>query len=278
MATWLIEFLKDNGGKYIRLTWFSIAVLMVMGCNISRSLLYYPQSISEKRLEYINKNYTDVSEQRLSTVKNVRLHGWLIKKNMQKLPTVFYFGGNAEEVSLNIEDFHERINANFVLFNYRGYGLSTGKPSETALKQDAQEIFEYFSKEYSLKKEHIFVMGRSLGSGIAMFLAANNAVHKVILISPYCSIAEVAYDHFPDFLVNLMLSDRWETSKLVERIQSPVLLLAASDDEIIHFRHTRKLYESIGSEKKLIRIENCGHNTISFRLDYWKELNDFIGL
>jgi hypothetical protein len=195
-------------------------------------------------LEQIQRNYDHISEHTLKAEVGVTLHGWLIRKDMKGLPTIFYYGGNAEEVSLNIEEFNERIEANFVLFNYRGYGLSEGSPSEKLLKTDAQQIYDYFKHEFALNEGQIVVMGRSIGSGVACHIAAHNPVDKTILVTPYESIAAVGYDHFPEFLVNMLLSDRWENRKLANRIRSPVLFLVAANDEIIHPRHARALYDA----------------------------------
>lgn len=247
-----------------------------MGCNLSRNMLYYPQGISSARLEMIREKYDHVSEYTLETGDGTQLHGWVIRKNLGNMPTVFYYGGNAEEVSLNIEEFSSEIDANFVLFNYRGYGLSEGSPAEKLLKQDAIHIYEYFTSEFSLGEKNIILMGRSIGSGIACHLATRKPVGKIILITPYESIAAVGYDHFPDFLVNLMLSDRWDNLKLAGQIHSPTLFLVAANDEIIHPRHARVLYDSLHGEKKFVEIPDRDHNSVSLHPEYWTALRQFI--
>ena len=102
-------------------TMVSVTIMSLISCNVSRKMLYYPQQISENRLKYIRKNYKNVFELNIKSEKNILLHGWIIKKDIKNLPTIFYFGGNAEEVSLNIEDFEKRLHANVILFNYRVY-------------------------------------------------------------------------------------------------------------------------------------------------------------
>jgi len=250
--------------------------MSLMSCNLSRKMLYYPQQISENRLKYIRENFQNVFELNIKSEKNILLHGWIIKKDIKDLPTIFYFGGNAEEVSLNIEDFEKRLHANVILFNYRGYGLSSGKPSELSLKNDSEKIYTQMKEKFSLDSSKMLVMGRSLGTGIATYLSVRKGITKTILITPYESIKEVAYDYFPKLLVNFILSDTYETIKICEHLRNSVLLLVAENDEVIHPKHAEKLYGKIKCDKILIRIKNSGHNDISQKKQYWDELIKYV--
>ncbi len=251
-------------------------IYLMIGCNISRNMLYYPQPVSKERLEYINKHFDNVSELTVESVNNIVLHGWIIKKDLQHLPTIFYFGGNGEEVSLNIESFNARLPANVILFNYRGYGLSKGDPSEKALKADAIRIYETLTERFSLPNGQTVAMGRSLGSAVATHLTVHKNIPKTILVTPFESIKEVAYDHFPNFLVNSLLSETYETIRIADQLKNDLLLLAAQRDEIIHPRHAEALYQEIHGDKKLVYIENGRHNTIELFEEYWNTLQQYI--
>ncbi len=247
-------------------------LFILRSCSFSRKLLYFPVGISKARQDYINKYFQDVSEISISTKDKHRLHGWLIKKDFQKYPTIIYFGGNAEEVSLNIEDFINNLPANFVLMNYRGYGLSSGSPSEEKLLADAGKIYDYALKAFQLSPDRIFTMGRSLGSGIAAHLAVKKNLPKAILITPYNSIEETAKVHFPNLLVNFFLTDRFKTDNLIADFNNKVFLIAAESDEVIPVALAQKLYDHINCKKEMVIIQRAGHNTISNFPKYWSAL------
>ena len=213
----------------------------------------------------------------VSPQTDVTLHGWLIRKDLAGLPTIFYFGGDGEEVSHNIEAFERHLPANAVLFNYRGYGMSTGRPSESALKGDAVFLVKRLAERFAIDQSKIIVVGRSLGSGIAVHVSVHFGIQKTILVTPYESIRNVAYDHFPKFIVNLLLRERYETEVQAGKLKHRVLLLVAADDRVIPPYHADALYDLIPGDKLLIRFEGWGHNTIGQDVTYWESLVEFIG-
>lgn len=239
-------------------------------------MLYYPQRILESRLRFIRENYENVRELRVETDDDQLLYGWLIEKDLSRCSTVIYFGGNAEEVSLNIEEFNSKLHVNVVLFNYRGFGLSTGTPCEAKLLGDAQRIYEFVVAQFSLQGHQVVVMGRSLGSGIAIHLALKTGSPKIILITPYDSIRQVAYDYFPKFMVDVFLRDRFEIIEICDQLQTSVLLLVAGRDEIIHPKHAENLYRKIRCSKKLVYIENSTHNEIFLYSQYWDAIVEYL--
>ncbi len=252
--------------------------LMITGC-ISRAFLYYPQPLHETRRTFISQSFPNVSEITVESESggtDIRLHGWYIRKDLENLPTIIYFGGNGEEVSFNVEEFDRRLPANAVLINYRGYGLSDGRPSERKLKHDALRIYEHVIRSFSIDPDHVIAMGRSLGSGVAAYLAAQKDIRKTILVTPYESIRNVACDHFPKILVDLLLQDRYETMEFADRLRNRVLLPAADRDEVVRPQRAEALYRLIPGDKKLIRVENAQHNTIDRYEIYWREIENFI--
>ena len=247
-------------------------LFILRSCSFSRKLLYFPVGVSKARQDYINKYYKDVSEVTIPVKDNHTLHGWLIKKDLQKFPTIIYFGGNAEEVSLNIEDFMNNLPANFILVNYRGYGLSSGSPSEEKLLADAEKIFDYAVDTFQVNPDSVFTMGRSLGSGVAAYLAVKKNLPKAILITPYTSIEETAKIHFPNLIVNFFLTDRFRTDLLIKDYKNAVYIVAAADDDVIPAELAQKLYDQIDCRRELTIIQKAGHNTISNFPEYWRVL------
>jgi uncharacterized protein len=252
------------------------AVLLGMSGCVGRAILYDPQPVSEHRVSEIRERFEIVTEVTVRSDPGIDLHGWLIEKDRHRLPSILYFGGNSEEVSLNIEDFVRRIPANMILFNYRGYGLSDGRPSEANLKNDALRIYEYVVKRWNLDTSQIIIMGRSLGTGIAAYLSARFNVEKTILVSPYESITKVAYDFAPKFLVDALLQDRYETIDIANRLTHRILIFIAGKDEVIRPYHSEALFTKIPGQKRLIEIDEARHNTFPRYEKYWHELDEFI--
>lgn len=242
----------------------------------SRKLLYFPASVSSQRLEQM-KTFEGVQEIRIPLGENGNLHGWIIEKDMEKLPTIFYFGGNAEEVSLNAEDFLKNLEANVVMVNYRGYGKSSGSPFEQALKADALAIYDALAEKYRINPAHAVAWGRSLGSSMAGFLALERGLGGLILTCPFDSVEAVAANYYPGWLVGLVLKDLHRTIDFSPGIKSPTLVLASQEDEVIPFSHTLNLYESLTCPKELVYIQGAGHNTISDFQGYYPAVNRFLG-
>ncbi|MFU8770168.1 MAG: alpha/beta hydrolase [Desulfotignum sp.] len=243
---------------------------------VSRKLMYFPVPVDTGRLARVMEQMPEVEPVQIPVGKKTVLHGWLIKKDMTGLPTVFYFGGNAEEVSVNLQDFGDRLTANAVLVNYRGYGQSRGSPTEARLKADALAIFDHMSDRWGLDPARCVAWGRSLGSSMAAFLAVERGLGRLILTCPFDSIQAVAGAYYPSWLVNLVLEDRHRTIDFSHRITCPTLVLVAPTDEVIPFRYARNLYDSLTCPKQLVPILGAGHNTISSFDAYFETVNRFL--
>jgi len=158
---------------------------------------------------------------------------------------LLYFGGNGEAVIHNAERFTvEFPDLTIYLFNYRGYGGSSGSPSETANYADAMALYD------TIKSNHtqVSVAGRSLGSGVATYLAANQPIHKLVLITPYDSVENVAKNNFRIFPVRLLLKDKYNSALRATKINSDVLVIAAENDEIIPEANTRALINAFSRD------------------------------
>lgn len=253
-----------------------IAILILGGLRlVSRKLLYFPVSLDPKRAEALAR-LPQVRPLAVDAGQGIVLKGWLLEKDMDRLPTIFYFGGNAEEVSLNIEDYLARVPANVVLVNYRGYGQSSGSPKEPDLKTDSLKLFDALSDQYGLSPDRCLAWGRSLGSSMATYLARERGLSGLILTCPFDSIEAVAAGFYPRWLVGLVLTDPHRTTDFSGMVNSRTLILAAEADEIIPFARTKALYDSLTCEKQLEMIKGAGHNTISEARGYYEAVEVFL--
>ncbi len=204
-----------------------------------------------------------------SAQKKAVLRGWLINPRYAKERFVLYFGGNAEDVFLNIEDCSE-IDAAILFVNYRGYGSSSGKPTEAAMFSDALALYDDIEKRFAPQK--FFAMGRSLGSGIAAYLAAERKTDGIILATPYYSIARIAAMRYPWLPVNLLLKHKFETFRYAKKITEPVTIIYGGADRTVPPRHTRDLIPCFHAPVKEVFIEKGEHGTIDMHPEYWQAI------
>jgi pimeloyl-ACP methyl ester carboxylesterase len=187
---------------------------------------------------------------------------------------LIYFGGNAEDVSRNLPEFAQAFPDYAVyLLNYRGFGGSGGSPSEAAIAEDALALFDQVYASHP----QVAVVGRSLGSGVAVRLASQRPVQHLILVTPYNSLEEIAARQYPWVPVKWLLKDRFESGKYAAHIRVPTLLLAASDDEVIPRASTQRLLENFPQGVALLRVvPESGHNSISDRAQYLQWMGDVL--
>ena len=239
-------------------------------------MLYFPQRIAKERASVL-LGRKDTEALSFMMTDGVTVRGWLVKSASPKpLSLLFYYGGNAEELSHMIESSGKFGDWSLVLVNYRGYGESGGKPGETALKKDALEIYDAVLKRPEVDSRSVILMGRSLGTGIATYVASQRHHAGVILVSPYDSMVSVGKHHYPFFPVDLLLRHRFDSLQSAPSITSPALMLAAADDSIVPNSHSRSLADHWGGKVSFVEIANTDHNTIGFAPLYWASIQDFL--
>lgn len=204
------------------------------------------------------------------------LEGWWIENPQATTSAVvLYFGGNAEDV-LYTASAASNINARAVVVaNYRGYGSSTGEPGQQALYDDGLALYDYAIKQ-GVSPEHVVVMGRSLGSGVASMLAGARPVHAALLITPFDSLASVAAGHYPFLPVRLLLRHPFPSTDWAARTHAPALIIAAERDFVVPAAHARKLFDAWAGEKQFHVLSQTGHNDIEMHPDYYRLINEFL--
>ena len=219
-----------------------------------RSFIYYPHS----------RSATAGNTTLTLSVDNARI--LVDTRPYSGSDAVIYFGGNAEDVSRSLPMLADAFpRRSLYALNYRGYGGSTGKPSETALIADALVLFD----RVQMDRPHIIVIGRSLGSGVAVHVASERPVERLVLVTPYDSLAEIAASQFPYFPIRWLLLDKFESWRFAPRVSAPTRLIAAQDDEIIPLASTESLYKRFPpSLATMTVIRGVGHNSISESPEY----------
>lgn len=179
---------------------------------------------------------------------------------------LIYFGGNAEDVSLDMPEFSEAFpKAAIYLLHYRGYGGSTGEATEKSLVSDALELFDLVHTQH----RNVLIVGRSLGSGIAVQVASQRPVIRLVLITPYDGLKDIAANEYPFLPVGLLLKDKFESWRYAAKITAPTLIIAVGNDELVPRSSTDRLKTRFkDGVARYVVIPNAGHNTISDSQSY----------
>jgi pimeloyl-ACP methyl ester carboxylesterase len=228
------------------------AVLYVAACAtlyfFQRSLIYYPQPSTNGTASRMNLRSGEVD--------------LVIAIRERPGPAaVIYFGGNAEDVSQSLPELSQAFSDRALyLMNYRGYGGSAGSPSEAALHKDALALFDMARANH----RDIVVVGRSLGTGIAIRLATQREASRLVLVTPYDSLQELAAAQFPLFPVRWLLGDKYESNRHAPGIGAPTTIVLAEHDEVIPRASTERLFSRFApGVAKLTMVPGAGHNTVS---------------
>lgn len=249
--------------KILLLILLFIYILICLALYIfQRKLLYHPPSnvfvFDEKQIVYEKDN--------------IKLHGWIINEGNEN--ALIYYGGNAESIELNIKFFKEVLPKYTVyLINYRGYGKSQGEISEKALFDDALYIYDEIKQNH----KNISLMGRSLGSGVASYVASKKQVKKLVLVTPYDSIENVAKNIYKLFPVGLLLKDKFESWKYAKDIKAETLIIYSSNDMVVSPLNTKNLINSFDKNNlETIEINDANHNNIEVFNEYLNGVRNFL--
>lgn len=282
------------------------AVYLLTGCLLyifQRSFIYFPtekytlpKQSSIKQIVIKNSSSKDNKGQ----VNNVKV--LLIEstsstdnKNMpDQKKALIYFGGNAESAYFSALYLKDRlkdrlkdelkdsdIGYDIYVLNYRGYSGSHGKPSEKAIFSDALTLFDSISEKYS----SISLMGRSLGTGVACYMASKRVVEKLILVTPYDSLLNIAQARFPIYPMSILLWDRFDSQAYVrdcvKNIKSGIMIVMVKNDSIIPNINTQRLISKFEEEKNKLPLvfkimTGLGHNTLSDSSEYYGWLKEFL--
>ena len=172
---------------------------------------------------------------------------------------LIYFGGNAEDVSITRSELAALLpDTALYLLHYRGYGGSEGRPTEAGLRADAQALFSHVAKRHG----SVTVVGRSLGSGPAVHLAATRPVQRLVLLVPFDSLLAVARGAMPWLPLDLLLLDRWDAAAEAPRVRAPTTIVAAQFDAVVPVVRARALQRAFRpGVAELVEDRDLDHNT-----------------
>ena len=241
-------------------------------------LIYYPEPGRNiiAAPDYVGLAYEPVE---ISTTDGEILQGWFVPAPAAK-GTVLFFHGNAGNISHRMEYllmFH-RLGYNTFIFDYRGYGQSSGSPSESGTYLDAQSAWRYLTETKSVPPARIVLFGESLGGAVAAWLAMNEKPGALVLASVFTSVPDMAAKIYPFLPVRLLSRFDYNTIEYLRSVTCPVFVAHSSQDDIVPFAHGRALYQAAPEPKQFLELQG-GHNSgfIFMQEDWMKALGEFIG-
>jgi len=164
----------------------------------------------------------------------------------------------------------------FITYNYRGYGKSEGRPSQSKIFEDAMHIYDDLIIRFSYRPEDIILMGYSLGSGVASFLGSQRQVKEIMLMAPYDSVHAVLKKRYPFSGIHWILKQRFPSIDFVPRINVPIHIYAGSDDEVVNIKHAKMLKSYVNNLAGFYEYGDVGHNDILFNTDVVEHIKQLL--
>ncbi len=205
-----------------------------------------------------------IEEVQVMTEDGIALTSWFQPPPEGAL-TILYLHGNAGGLTKRTDFYRQIIEAGYGLLalDWRGYSKNDGSPSEQGLYMDARGAMVFLANQ-GITPEQVIVMGRSLGSGVATWLAMEYALFGMVLVSPYTSIADIARERYPLIPVAWLLNHPFNSLSRASSIDEPVLIVHGQRDRVIPVEHAQHLYQAFNQRKILHLYEDAGHNDVPF--------------
>lgn len=225
---------------------------------VQRSLIYFPTQVVPAP-QAVHPGIEPVT---YTTEDGLELDAWMITGERADRGTVLVFPGNAGNRSHRVPLALAMVELGFavLLVDYRGYGGNPGSPSETGLAADARAALDFVKGHPGVNRQRLIYFGESLGAAVAVGLAAEEAPAALVLRSPFTSLPDIGAVHYPFLPTSLLLRDRYPSLETIPSIETPVLVVAGTEDRIVPPEQSEKLYEAATGHKRLVMIDGADHN------------------
>jgi len=241
---------------------------------LEETSIFFPEKDILRNPKQIGLEYDDIY---FKARDGVKLHGWFVKKPGAK-STVIFFHGNAGNISDRLEKIAllSKLGLNVFIIDYRGFGKSEGKPSESGIYLDAKAAFDHVAGRDDVSKEKIVIYGVSLGGAVAVDLAVRLDAGYLLVDSSFSSARDVAKRMYP-FVPGFLLRTKMDSANKVKNISIPKLFIHSRDDTTIPFYLGKRLYDAAKKPKEFLEIRG-GHNDghVLAGDEYWNGIEAFL--
>lgn len=237
-----------------------VAAVLILLWTMQRSLMYFPMGDVPAASAV---GLTGVEAITFETSDGLTLNAWFVAASgPSPRPTVLVFSGNAGNRAYRapLAAAVQRHGIQVLLVDYRGYGGNPGTPTQGGLASDSRAARAYLVSRPDVDASQLVYFGESLGTAVAVDLAADHAPAALVLRSPFTSMADVGQYHYPFLPVRRLLRDRFAAIDQIRRVRVPLLVIAGGNDRIVPIDHSRRLYDAANEPKTLLVIPNADHN------------------
>ena len=236
-------------------------VILIAMIVFENSLIYFPSSYPRGRWQEVEAD-DRIEEAWITAQDGTKVHG-LYLPHAKPRGVLLYFHGNAGNVTHRIGRIR-RLNQHFQLsvlgMDYRGYGKSEGSPHEKGLLLDAVAASEWLAKREKISTKSLIFLGRSLGGGVAVQMAARYNSRALIIESTFTSLPDVAARQYPWLPVRLFMRNQLNSLNEITNYQGPVLQSHGTADRVVAFSLGKRLHAAIPGRKTFVTIQGGGHN------------------
>lgn len=239
--------------------------------STQRDLIFYPEKLSQDYQYQFNSIFEEVT---FTPEYNVKINAlWFRKEKTNGV--ILFFHGNAGSLSSwgYIGDMLSNYNYDVLVFDYRGYGKSTGEVTEENIFSDSEFIYSELLKSYG--ENRIILYGRSIGSAPASFLVSKFNPKALILEAPFYNFMELAKKHLP-IVPGFLLQFKFENNLYLKKYTGPIFIIHGTEDEVVPIEHSEKLFKSLTTVKSFVRVHGGHHNDLEKKIEHREFLNEIL--
>ena len=242
--------------------------------KLEKSLIYFPTRYPTGNWQPPGLKFEDAW---FTAADGTRLHGWYIPQENPRAFVLFCHGngGNLTDWTPVMQILHDRIGAAVLIFDYRGYGRSEGKPSETGILADARAARAWLANRAGIAENQIVLMGRSLGGAVAVDLAAADGAKGLVLESTFTSLPDVGKSVYPWLPVGSIARSQFNSLAKIPQYRGPLLQSHGTGDRLIPYQMGRRLFDAAGEPKRFVPIPGGDHNDPQTE-EYYQALAAFL--
>ena len=246
---------------------------------LEEPLIFRPRPLDAAEARVLS-HASRVEEVRLGTTGGITLHGWLKRpedwRPGRAHPLVIVYAGVGQEVSEFVRMAHASGHWGWLMINYRGFGLSGGSPSERTVLGDAKRIYDWAATRPDIDAANIVVLGRSLGSYVAIAVAAARKVRAAILATPFDSAAALGEEHLHGLPLAWLVKTRYNPGLMAPLVSVPALFVLAEKDDVTPVKNGLALARRWGGSVTTVLLPGAGHRDIEKRDEFWRSVGEFL--